>query len=144
MYFYLGKWVGEKIIKASQGHNWILLSRWQSRDCTATSMCNSKKKKNKKKKYGNQRIYSLGTTFEMLHINMVLFLVNKKRRPCLHATSQMLRINMVFEEDKKEARRARPDGPDGSISMGRTKGKSISCIGPLWVKHYEKIRNQWK
>ena len=32
---------------------------------------------------------------------------------------------------KSEARRARPDGHDESISMGRTKGKPISCIGPL-------------
>ena len=50
--------------------------------------------------------------------------------------------DITSEEDKNEARQARPDGLNGSISMDRTKGKPISCIGPLRVKHYEKIRTQ--
>ena len=47
-------------------------------------------------------------------------------------------VKGATEEDKNEAQRARPDGPDGSISMGRRKGKPISCIGPLRIKHYRK------
>ena len=39
--------------------------------------------------------------------------------------------DIISKEDKNEARQARLDGLDGSISMGRTKGKLISCIGPL-------------
>ena len=39
--------------------------------------------------------------------------------------------DITSEEDKNEARQARPDGLNGSISMDRTKGKLISCIGPL-------------
>ena len=34
---------------------------------------------------------------------------------------------IVVEVDKNEARRAWPDEPDESISMGWTKGKLISC-----------------
>ena len=45
-----------------------------------------------------------------------------------------------FEENKNETRRVRPDGPDRSISMGWRKGKPISYIGLLRIKHYKKIR----
>ena len=47
-------------------------------------------------------------------------------------------VNGATEEDKNETRRARPDGPDRSISMGRRKGKPISYIGPLRIEHYRK------
>ena len=44
----------------------------------------------------------------------------------------------LFEEDKNKAQRALSDGPNGSISMGRRKGKSIPCIDPLRIEHYIK------
>ena len=44
----------------------------------------------------------------------------------------------LFEEDKNKARRALSDGPNGSISIGRRKGKPIPCIGPLRIEHYIK------
>ena len=49
-------------------------------------------------------------------------------------------VKGATEEDKNEVRRARLDGLDGSISMGWRKGKPISYIGLLRIKHYEKIR----
>ena len=48
------------------------------------------------------------------------------------------RVKGATEKDKNEARRARPDGPDGSIFVGRRKGKPISCIGPLRIEQYRK------